>query len=162
MEFNERNIMMNIKIVVLMLVIVSGIFVQWVIVVDMLVSLVFIILVKQYVIQVNVDNSVIFCYFVSGVKNVFVVVGVLVLDNIYLMIKDEVGVWLWCIFVLKGNLYEYFFNVDGVCSIDIGIVMIKFQCQVNFSMILVSGSYLDMCFVVYGDLIVIIYYFNVL
>lgn len=92
MEFNERNIMMNIKIVVLMLVIVSGIFVQWVIVVDMLVSLVFIILVKQYVIQVNVDNSVIFRYFVFGVKNVFVVVGVLVLDNIYLMIKDEVGV----------------------------------------------------------------------
>lgn len=153
---------MNIKIVVLTLVIVSGIFVQWVIVADMLVSSVFIISVKQYVIQVNVDNSVIFRYFVFGVKNVFVVVGVSVSDNIYSMIKDEVGVWSWRIFILKGNLYEYFFNVDGVRSIDIGIVMINFQRQVNFSMILVLGSYLDTRFVAYGDLIVIIYYFNVL
>ncbi|BBU79559.1 hypothetical protein EIMP300_09590 [Escherichia coli] len=115
---------------------------------------------KQYVTQVNTDNSVTFRYFAPGAKNVSVVVGVPVPDNIHPMTKDEAGVWSWRTPVLKGNLYEYFFNVDGVRSIDTGTAMTKPQRQVNSSMILVPGSYLDTRSVVHGDLIAITYHSN--
>lgn len=89
-------------------------------------------------------------------------VGVPVPDNIHPMTKDEAGVWSWRTPVLKGNLYEYFFNVDGVRSIDTGTAMTKPQRQVNSSMILVPGSYLDTRSVVHGDLIAITYHSNAL
>lgn len=134
---------MNIKIAALTLAIASGISAQWAIAADMPASPAPTIPVKQYVTQVNADNSVTFRYFAPGAKNVSVVVGVPVPDNIHPMTKDEAGVWSWRTPVLKGNLYEYFFNVDGVRSIDTGTAMTKPQRQVNSSMILVPGSYLD-------------------
>lgn len=134
---------MNIKIAALTLAIASGISAQWAIAADMPASPAPTIPVKQYVTQVNTDNSVTFRYFAPGAKNVSVVVGVPVPDNIHPMTKDEAGVWSWRTPVLKGNLYEYFFNVDGVRSIDTGTAMTKPQRQVNSSMILVPGSYLD-------------------
>ncbi|MDE1093095.1 esterase family protein, partial [Klebsiella pneumoniae] len=111
---------MNIKIAALTLAIASGISAQWAIAADMPASPAPTIPVKQYVTQVNADNSVTFRYFAPGAKNVSVVVGVPVPDNIHPMTKDEAGVWSWRTPILKGNLYEYFFNVDGVRSIDTG------------------------------------------
>ena len=118
---------MNIKIAALTLAIASGISAQWAIAADMPASPAPTIPVKQYVTQVNADNSVTFRYFAPGAKNVSVVVGVPVLDNIHPMTKDEAGVWSWRTPILKGNLYEYFFNVDGVRSIDTGTAMTKPQ-----------------------------------
>lgn len=159
---NERNITMNIKIAALTLAIASGISAQWAIAADMPASPAPTIPVKQYVTQVNADNSVTFRYFAPGAKNVSVVVGVPVPDNIHPMTKDEAGVWSWRTPILKGNLYEYFFNVDGVRSIDTGTAMTKPQRQVNSSMILVPGSYLDTRSVAHGDLIAITYHSNAL
>ncbi|HAX5077470.1 TPA: glucosamine-6-phosphate deaminase [Escherichia coli] len=153
---------MNIKIAALTLAIASGISAQWAIAADMPASPAPTIPVKQYVTQVNADNSVTFRYFAPGAKNVSVVVGVPVPDNIHPMTKDEAGVWSWRTPILKGNLYEYFFNVDGVRSIDTGTAMTKPQRQVNSSMILVPGSYLDTRSVAHGDLIAITYHSNAL
>lgn len=143
---------MNIKIAALTLAIASGISAQWAIAADMPASPAPTIPVKQYVTQVNADNSVTFRYFAPGAKNVSVVVGGPVPDNIHPMTKDEAGVWSWRTPILKGNLYEYFFNVDGVRSIDTGTAMTKPQRQVNSSMILVPGSYLDTRSVAHGEL----------
>ena len=74
MELNERNITMNIKIAALTLAIASGISAQWAIAADMPASPAPTIPVKQYVTQVNTDNSVTFRYFAPGAKNVSVVV----------------------------------------------------------------------------------------
>ncbi len=97
---------MNIKIAALTLAIASGISAQWAIAADMPASPAPTIPVKQYVTQVNTDNSVTFRYFAPGAKNVSVVVGVPVPDNIHPMTKDEAGVWSWRTPALKGNLYE--------------------------------------------------------
>ncbi|MCJ1143539.1 alpha/beta hydrolase-fold protein [Escherichia coli] len=86
---------MNIKIAALTLAIASGISAQWAIAADMPASPAPTIPVKQYVTQVNADNSVTFRYFAPGAKNVSVVVGVPVPDNIHPMTKDEAGVWSW-------------------------------------------------------------------
>ena len=74
---------MNIKIAALTLAIASGISAQWAIAADMPASPAPTIPVKQYVTQVNADNSVTFRYFAPGAKNVSVVVGVPVPDNIH-------------------------------------------------------------------------------
>lgn len=66
---------MNIKIAALTLAIASGISAQWAIAADMPASPAPTIPVKQYVTQVNADNSVTFRYFAPGAKNVSVVVG---------------------------------------------------------------------------------------
>lgn len=65
---------MNIKIAALTLAIASGISAQWAIAADMPASPAPTIPVKQYVTQVNADNSVTFRYFAPGAKNVSVVV----------------------------------------------------------------------------------------
>ncbi len=59
---------MNIKIAALTLAIASGISAQWVIAADMPASPAPTIPVKQYVTQVNADNSVTFRYFAPGAK----------------------------------------------------------------------------------------------
>ena len=116
MELNERNITMNIKIAALTLAIASGISAQWAIAADMPASPAPTIPVKQYVTQVNTDNSVTFRYFAPGAKNVSVVVGVPVPDNIHPMTKDEAGVWSWRTPVMKGNLY-LFLKGEGETSV---------------------------------------------
>jgi len=59
------------------------------------------------------------------------------------MTKDEKGVWSWTSDAQKPNLYEYFFNVDGLRIADPGSALPKPQRQVNTSLILVPGSILD-------------------
>ncbi|WP_368544416.1 alpha/beta hydrolase-fold protein [Enterobacter soli] len=114
--------------------------------------------VQQYVTQVNADNSVTFRFFAPNAKSVSVAIGVPTPDNIHPMVKDSSGLWSWKAPALKPNLYEYFFNVDGVRSIDTGTAMTKPQRQVNSSMVLVPGSILDVKAVPHGDLIALTYH----
>ena len=118
--------------------------------------------VQQYVTQVNADKSITFRYFAPQAKNVSVVIGVPTPDNIHPMVKDSAGIWTWQAPVMKPNLYEYFFNVDGVRSIDTGTAMPKPQRQVNSSMVLVPGSILDVNPVPHGDLIALTYHSSAL
>jgi enterochelin esterase family protein len=66
--------------------------------------------------------------------------------------RAEDGVWSVRSEVLKANLYEYYFNIDGFRSIDPGTNAPKPQRQVNTSLILVPGSILDTRDVPHGDL----------
>lgn len=118
--------------------------------------------VNHYVTQVNADNSVTWRFFAPAAKSVSVVIGIPVPENIHPMTKDSSGVWSWRGPVLKPNLYEYFFNVDGVRSIDTGTAMTKPQRQVSSSMVLVPGSILDTKAVPHGDLITLTYHSNAL
>ena len=115
--------------------------------------------VSQYVSRVNEDNSVTYRFFAPEAKNVSVVTGSIpVPEAVHAMTKDASGVWSWRGPVLKPNLYEYYFNVDGVRSIDTGTAMTKPQRQVNTSMVLVPGSILDTRAVPHGDLITLTYH----
>ncbi|MEB6381151.1 alpha/beta hydrolase-fold protein [Leclercia adecarboxylata] len=114
--------------------------------------------VNRFVTQVNADNSVTFRYFAPQAKSVSVVVGIPTPENIHPTTKDSSGLWSWQSPVMKPNLYEYFFNVDGVRSIDTGTAMTKPQRQVNTSMVLVPGSILDINPVPHGDLITLTYH----
>lgn len=113
---------------------------------------------SQYVTQVNADKSVTYRYFAPAAKSVSVVVGSPSPENIHPMTKDGAGLWHWQGPVMQPNLYEYFFNVDGVRSIDTGTAMTKPQRQVNTSMVLVPGSILDVNPVPHGDLITLTYH----
>lgn len=118
--------------------------------------------VNQYVTQVNKDNSITWRFFAPEAKNVSVVIGIPSPETIHPMVKDSGGVWSWHGPVMKPNLYEYFFNVDGVRSIDTGTAMPKPQRQVNSSMILVPGSILDVRAVPHGDLVAVTYHSSAL
>lgn len=113
--------------------------------------------VNHYVTQVDADNRVTYRFFAPSASHVSVVVGIPGPESIHPMTKDSSGVWSWQGPVQKPNLYEYFFNVDGVRSIDTGTAMTKPQRQVNTSMVLVPGSILDIRAVPHGDLIALTY-----
>jgi enterochelin esterase family protein len=59
------------------------------------------------------------------------------------MAKAEDGVWSLTLGPLEPNLYEYYFNVDGLRVIDTGTSAPKPQREVNTSLVLVPGSLLD-------------------
>jgi len=113
---------------------------------------------SQYVTQVHADKSVTWRYFAPAAKSVSVVVGIPSPENIHPMTKDSAGLWSWQGPAMQPNLYEYFFNVDGVRSIDTGTAMTKPQRQVNTSMVLVPGSILDVNPVPHGELITLTYH----
>ncbi|MEG1211571.1 MAG: alpha/beta hydrolase-fold protein [Leclercia sp.] len=113
---------------------------------------------SQYVTQVNSDKTVTYRYFAPAAKSVSVVVGIPSPENIHPMTKDSSGLWSWQGPAMQPNLYEYFFNVDGIRSIDTGTAMTKPQRQVNTSMVLVPGSILDVNPVPHGDLITLTYH----
>lgn len=118
--------------------------------------------VKNYATQVNADNSITWRLFAPTAKSVSVVVGAPVPESVHPMKKDSSGVWSWQGPVQKPNLYEYFFNVDGVRSVDTGTAMTKPQRQVNTSMVLVPGGLLDTKAVPHGELITLTYHSNAL
>jgi enterochelin esterase-like enzyme len=118
--------------------------------------------VKNYTTQVNADNSITWRLFAPTAKSVSVVIGIPTPESVHPMKKDSSGVWYWQGPVQKPNLYEYFFNVDGVRSVDTGTAMPKPQRQVNTSMVLVPGSLLDTKAVPHGELITLTYHSNAL
>ncbi|QMN56246.1 esterase family protein [Citrobacter freundii] len=153
---------MNLKISALSLALAGVFITQWSFAADLPANPDSTIPVNQYVTQVNADNSVTYRFFAPSAKSVSVVVGIPGPESIHLMTRDTSGVWSWQGPVQQPNLYEYFFNVDGVRSIDTGTAMTKPQRQVNTSMLLVPGSILDTKAVPHGDLITLTYHSHAL
>ncbi len=104
---------------------------------------------NEFVTAVEKDGSITFRLFAPTAKTVSVALG----TNAPLEMKRaENGVWSAKSDVLKPNLYEYYFNIDGFRSIDTGTNYPKPQRQVNTSLILVPGSILDVRDVPHGEL----------
>ncbi|NTF06958.1 esterase family protein [Agrobacterium rubi] len=104
---------------------------------------------NEFVTAVEKDGSITFRLFAPTAKAVSVALG----TNAPLEMKRaENGVWSVKSDVLKPNLYEYYFNIDGFRSIDTGTNYPKPQRQVNTSLILVPGSILDVRDVPHGEL----------
>ncbi|MGY5805758.1 esterase [Rhizobium sp. LEGMi12c] len=104
---------------------------------------------KNFVTSVEKDGSITFRLYAPAAKAVSVALGSR--DPIAMQRGDD-GTWSAKTEVLKPNLYEYYFNVDGFRSIDTGTNAPKPQRQVNTSLILVPGSILDTRNVPHGDL----------
>ncbi|UHS56084.1 esterase [Agrobacterium vaccinii] len=104
---------------------------------------------NEFVTAVEKDGSITFRLFAPAAKAVSVTLG----SNAPLEMKRaDNGVWSAKSDVLKPNLYEYYFNIDGFRSIDTGTNYPKPQRQVNTSLILVPGSILDVRDVPHGEL----------
>lgn len=153
---------MNLKIAALTLALAGVLTTPWCFAADLPASPDASVPVNQYVTRVNADRSVTFRFFAPTAKSVSVAIGVPQPENIHPMRKDASGVWSWRSPALAPNLYEYFFNVDGVRSIDTGTAMTKPQRQVNTSMVLVPGSILDTRAVPHGDLLTLTYHSSAL
>lgn len=104
---------------------------------------------NEFVTAVEKDGSITFRLFAPAAKAVAVVLGT---NTPLAMNRAENGVWSVRTDVLKPNLYEYYFNIDGFRSIDTGTNHPKPQRQVNTSLILVPGSILDTRDVPHGEL----------
>ncbi|GAB2931904.1 hypothetical protein GCM10011328_36810 [Hafnia psychrotolerans] len=114
---------------------------------------------NQYLTVVNPDKTITFRLFAPSARQVDVVTGATAPSYVsHPMTKDPQGVWTFTSSVMKPNLYEYFFNVDGFRSIDTGSAMAKPQRQVNTSLILVPGSILDVKAVPHGEVRAITYH----
>ncbi len=104
---------------------------------------------KNYVTSVEKDGSITFRLYAPSAKAVSVGLG---LRDPVAMQRGDNGTWSLKTEVLKPDLYEYYFNVDGFRSVDTGTNAPKPQRQVNTSLILVPGSILDTRNVPHGDL----------
>ncbi len=115
--------------------------------------------VSQFITQVHQDRSVTFRLWAPNARKVSVVTGATDESHVtHPMQKDQNGVWTWRSPVLAGNLYEYFYDVDGLRTIDPGSARTKPQRQVNTSLILVPGSLLDTRNVPHGELHLLTYH----
>lgn len=104
---------------------------------------------KDFVTSVEKDGSITFRLFAPAAKAVSVALGS---HDPMAMQQGDDGTWSVKTEVLKPDLYEYYFNIDGFRSIDTGTNAPKPQRQVNTSLILVPGSILDTRNVPHGDL----------
>lgn len=108
---------------------------------------------REIVSGVNGDNTITWRLWAPSAKAVEVVTGSTPESYVsHPMTKDARGVWSLTSEVMKPNLYEYFFNVDGFRTPDTGSGMPKPQRQVNTSLILVPGSVLDIRNVPHGEI----------
>jgi len=115
--------------------------------------------VNQFMTQVNPDNTVTFRLWAPEAKTVNVVTGATDESHVtHVMQKDANGVWTWTSAAMPGNLYEYFYEVDGLRTIDSGTPYTKPQRQVNTSLMLVPGSLLDVRNVPHGELHLLTYH----
>ncbi|GAB7260777.1 hypothetical protein DZS_20610 [Dickeya ananatis] len=65
---------------------------------------------KQYLSQVNADNSITFRLFAPAAKSVSVVTGATPETWVaHPMVKNDLGIWSWRSEPKQPNLYEYFF-----------------------------------------------------
>ena len=104
---------------------------------------------KNFVTSFEKDGLITFRLYAPSAKAVSVTLGSR--DPIAMQHADD-GTWSAKTEVLKPDLYEYYFNVDGFRSIDPGTNAPKPQRQVTTSLILVPGSILDIRNVPHGDL----------
>ena len=83
---------------------------------------------RNVVSQVNDDNTITWRLWAPAAKAVEVVTGGTPESYVsHPMTKDANGVWSFTSEVMKPNLYEYFFNVDGFRTPDTGSGMPKPQ-----------------------------------
>ena len=109
--------------------------------------------------RVNADRSISWRLFAPQAKSVSVVTGSTPESLVsHPMQRDEQGIWSWTSEPLAPDLYEYFYNVDGLRTIDPSGAMPKPQRQVNTSLILVPGSLLDVRPVPHGELHTLTYH----
>ncbi|WP_245304058.1 esterase [Agrobacterium bohemicum] len=104
---------------------------------------------NEFVTGVEKDGSITFRLFAPSAKAVSVALGTKAPLE---MKRGDNGIWTVKTDVLKPNLYEYYFNIDGFRSIDTGTNYPKPQRQVNTSLILVPGSIVDVRDVPHGEL----------
>ena len=100
---------------------------------------------KPFITSVGQDRRITFRLFAPTAKAVSVVFRKLdpaVAAPIPLG-RDQDGLWIATTDPVEPNLYEYYFDVDGLRTIDPGTNYPKPQRQVNTSLILVPGSLLD-------------------
>ncbi len=117
--------------------------------------------VNQYITRVNPDKTVTFRLWVPNAKKVNVVTGATDESHArHEMQKDERGVWTWKSSAMTPNMYEYFYEVDGLRIADPGRANVKPQRQVNTSLLLVRGSILDARNVPHGDVNILTYHSN--
>lgn len=115
--------------------------------------------VNQYITQVNPDKTVTFRLWAPNAVMVNVVTGATDESHVsHPMKKDERGVWTWKSSAMTPNMYEYFYEVDGLRMADPGRAHVKPQRQVNTSLLLVRGSMLDAQNVPHGDLNMLTYH----
>ncbi|KAA9001411.1 esterase family protein [Affinibrenneria salicis] len=113
---------------------------------------------REYLTGVNADGSISWRLFAPAAKSVAVVTGATPESMVsHPMLRNAAGVWSFTSPPLRPNLYEYFFNVDGLRAIDTGGALPKPQRQVNTSLILVPGSILDVRPVAHGDVYTLTY-----
>ena len=114
---------------------------------------------KTYISAVNPDRTITYRLYAPTAQHVDVVTGSTPVTYIpHQMSKDDKGVWSWTSEAQKPDLYEYFFNVDGLRIADPGSAMPKPQRQVNTSLILVPGSILDVKNVPHGEVRTLTYH----
>lgn len=113
--------------------------------------------------RVNPDRSISYRLYAPQAQAVSVVTGATPESLVsHAMQKDARGIWSWNSEPLAPDLYEYFFNVDGLRTIDPSGAMPKPQRQVNTSLILVPGSLLDVRQVPHGELHTLSYHSSAL
>lgn len=113
--------------------------------------------------RVNPDRSISYRLYAPQAQAVSVVTGATPESLVsHAMQKDARGIWSWTSEPLAPDLYEYFFNVDGLRTIDPSGAMPKPQRQVNTSLILVPGSLLDVRQVPHGELHTLSYHSSAL
>lgn len=109
--------------------------------------------------RVNADRSITWRLYAPQAQSVEVVTGATPESyQSHALQKDARGIWSWTGEPLEPDLYEYFFNVDGLRTIDPSGAMPKPQRQVNTSLILVPGSILDVRPVPHGELHTLTYH----
>lgn len=109
--------------------------------------------------RVNADRTITWRLYAPQARAVSVVTGATPESYVsHAMTKAENGVWSWRSAPLAPDLYEYFFNVDGLRIIDPSGAMPKPQRQVNTSLILVPGSLLDVRQVPHGEVHTLTYH----
>ena len=103
--------------------------------------------------RVNEDRSITWRLYAPQARKVSVVTGATPESYVsHSMEKAGNGIWSWRSAPLAPDLYEYFYNVDGLRIADPSSATPKPQRQVNTSLILVPGSLLDVRQVPHGEL----------
>jgi len=115
--------------------------------------------IADFLTRVEPDRRITFRLFAPRVSEVAVVVGADPRRAFPApLAKNEEGLWAITLGPYAPGLYEYYFVVDGLRTIDPGWPTPKPQRQVNTSLVLVPGSILDVRPVPHGELRLITYH----
>ena len=111
------------------------------------------------------DGRIAFRLFAPAARAVTVFVGnadPTVTPPHFALAKAADGTWSTTVGPLRADMYEYYFSVDGLRTIDPGAAITKPQRQVNTTLTIVSGSILDDRDVPHGDVVSVHYHSSAL